>query len=268
MCCPASVMLLGCLRSQKSKTMSYMALATTADLDAVDKYEFAQWLLEETGEFFPSTDEMKVDGTFDIHTLDDVEARIQALQTRHTKELEKLYARQAEQYHDEALDRYAAYDETPAYVKACADYMPSIKMTYSTSRGPGANTLEAKFLSEMNTLRSTQVGGLKPLFDVRADLRTQDNEARRRRDRAFPASVAEYRGITNRDISLRIAQFLAADAGKQEAMMTQFGWAHRQVQTLKDAYAADAKLKEDVQRRMSEATVTDPRRKTSGISLG
>jgi hypothetical protein len=37
--------------------------------------------------------------------------RIDQLQTQHTAELEKLYARQAAQYLDDALDRYAAQND-------------------------------------------------------------------------------------------------------------------------------------------------------------
>jgi hypothetical protein len=37
--------------------------------------------------------------------------RINQLQTQHTAQLDKLYARQAAQYLDDALDRYAAQDD-------------------------------------------------------------------------------------------------------------------------------------------------------------
>ncbi len=46
-----------------------------------------------------------------VESVPNVKQRIDQLQTQRTTELEKLYARQAEQYLEDALDRYAAQND-------------------------------------------------------------------------------------------------------------------------------------------------------------
>ena len=46
-----------------------------------------------------------------VESVPNMKQRIDQLQTQHTAELEKLYARQAAQYLDDALDRYAAQND-------------------------------------------------------------------------------------------------------------------------------------------------------------
>jgi hypothetical protein len=46
-----------------------------------------------------------------VESVPNMKQRINQLQTQHTAELEKLYARQAAQYVDDAIDRYAAQND-------------------------------------------------------------------------------------------------------------------------------------------------------------
>ena len=46
-----------------------------------------------------------------VESVPNVKQRIDQLQTQHTAELENLYARQAEQYLQDARDRYAAQND-------------------------------------------------------------------------------------------------------------------------------------------------------------
>lgn len=46
-----------------------------------------------------------------VESVPNVKQRIDQLQTQHTAELEKLYARQADQYLRDARDRYAAQND-------------------------------------------------------------------------------------------------------------------------------------------------------------
>jgi hypothetical protein len=46
-----------------------------------------------------------------VESVPNVKQRIDQLQTQHTAELEKLYARQADQYLQDARDRYAAQND-------------------------------------------------------------------------------------------------------------------------------------------------------------
>jgi hypothetical protein len=59
-------------------------------------------------------------------SISDTKQRINQIQTQHTTELEKLYARQAAQYLDDALDRYGAQDE-----EANGDYAGVIDVGHS-----------------------------------------------------------------------------------------------------------------------------------------
>jgi hypothetical protein len=46
-----------------------------------------------------------------VESVPNMKQRIDQLQAQHTAELEKLYTRQAAQYLDDALDRYAAQND-------------------------------------------------------------------------------------------------------------------------------------------------------------
>lgn len=46
---------------------------------------------------------------------------------------------------------------------------------------------------------------------------------------------------SNKEIQVRIARFLMADKREQEVMMTQYGWAHRQVNPLRNDYKIDVR---------------------------
>lgn len=61
-----------------------------------------------------------------MESVPNMKQRINQLQTQHTAELEKLYARQAAQYLDDAIDRYAAQND-----EADNDYSDDINVCRS-----------------------------------------------------------------------------------------------------------------------------------------
>lgn len=69
------------------------------------------------------------------------------------------------------------------------------------------------------------------------ELAAKEDAARKVRDSYFPSGIAEYRAIRHKDIQVRIARFLLADKQAKERMLSEFGWAWRQVKALEDAYA-------------------------------
>lgn len=72
----------------------------------------------------------------------------------------------------------------------------------------------------------------------RAELAVQD----RTRVAQFPASVAEYRALRERDARVRVARFLALPADDKQARertMAEFGWVYRQVRPLEEEYTRD-----------------------------
>jgi restriction endonuclease len=61
-----------------------------------------------------------------VESVPNMKQRINQLQTQQTAQLEKLYARQAAQYLEDALDRYAAQDD-----EADSGYSDDINVCHS-----------------------------------------------------------------------------------------------------------------------------------------
>jgi hypothetical protein len=98
--------------------------AENVDYSGIEKHEFAQYILREHGTYFPkwgtsercisqnhSQPHRSEDMSGFVESVPNVKQRVDQIQTQHTEELGKLYARQAEQYLEDALDRYAAQDD-------------------------------------------------------------------------------------------------------------------------------------------------------------
>jgi len=93
------------------------------DYSDIEKHEFAQYILKEHGSYFPkwvlvvvvspdrSHPRRSEDMSGFVESVPNVKQRIDQIQKQHTEELEKLYARQADQYLQDARDRYAAQND-------------------------------------------------------------------------------------------------------------------------------------------------------------
>ncbi|KAH9066530.1 hypothetical protein EDB87DRAFT_432047 [Lactarius vividus] len=201
----------------------------------LDKHEFAQYILQEHGTYFPKFSDMSVF----VESAPNLKQRINQLQAQHSTDLEKLYAHQAARYLDDALDRYLARDEDTddGYIKA-------IEELYDGSR------------RERTSLEAT--------FDRETTLK-EEEELRRRREAQFPQSAVEYYSHHDKELQQRLARFLTSDAIVQEKMLNEYGWTWRQVQGLKEVYSSDPSFRDDIQRRV--AVVRDPRRKPTLTSF-
>ena len=73
----------------------------------------------------------------------------------------------------------------------------------------------------------------------RWELRAREELAQKQRDAFFPKNVAEYHAITSRAVQMRVARFLLSERGTQERMLSEFGWAWRQVTPLVEEYASN-----------------------------
>lgn len=93
----------------------------------------------------------------------------------------------------------------------------------------------------LSTLRYTHLKTLVHLIKRRNMLKSQDKATRQRRDAWFPQTLQQYRGITERDVQLRVARFLTSTSTEQERMMDEFGWAHRAVQPLQLVYKSNVR---------------------------
>ncbi|KAI0306034.1 hypothetical protein B0F90DRAFT_1814841 [Multifurca ochricompacta] len=216
----------------------------------LDKHEFAQYILQEHGTHFPKFADMSVF----VESIPDLKQRINQLQTQHAAELEKVYARQAAQYLDDALDRYMAQDDEAAN----GSYSGIINELYGQPRRERTN-LEAKFERETTLVRLGHIDAVAPLLYKLANKQREEEKTRKRREAQFPPSVAEFYTIQDKELQQRVARFLASDAVVQDKMLNEYGWAWRQVQGLKEAYSKDTSFKDDIQRRVT--VVRDPRRK-------
>lgn len=113
--------------------------AENVDYSDIEKHEFAQYILREHGTYFPKwgTSERCIpqnhshphrseDMSGFVESVPNVKQRIDQIQTQHTEQLEKLCARQAEQYLQDAADRYAAQND-----EADASYSDAVDVRFS-----------------------------------------------------------------------------------------------------------------------------------------
>lgn len=64
---------------------------------------------------------------------------------------------------------------------------------------------------------------------------------RKKREQFFPQSKDDFYSKPA-DVRIRASRFLIADYSKQEKMMNEFGWAHRQVKPLQDIFKQDVRF--------------------------
>lgn len=64
------------------------------------------------------------------------------------------------------------------------------------------------------------------------ELRAREEKERKHREAQFPHSISQYQSLEDPSAKDRVARFLVADQAAKERMLTQFGWAWRQVQPL------------------------------------
>ncbi|KAH9004556.1 hypothetical protein EDB86DRAFT_2883999 [Lactarius hatsudake] len=221
----------------------------------LDKHEFAQYILQEHGTYFPKFSDMSVF----VESAPNLKQRINQLQTQHSTDLEKLYAHQATRYLDDALDRYLALDE-----EADDGYAKNIEELYDGSRRE-RTSLEATFDHETTLVRLAHMETVAPLLLKTVTKQKEEEELRRRREAQFPQSAVEYYSHHDKELQQRLARFLTSDATIQEKMLNEYGWTWRQVQGLKEVYSNDSSFRDDIQRRV--AVVKDPRRKPTLTSF-
>ena len=98
--------------------------------------------------------------------------------------------------------------------------------------------IEIEWQDDYEQIRYTYISQLLALEKKRTEVEVREEEIRKRRAQLFPISSDDFKGKA-KDIQLRAARFLVADSVKQEKMMSEFNWAWRQVQPLKDIFAKD-----------------------------
>jgi hypothetical protein len=95
--------------------------------------------------------------------------------------------------------------------------------------------------NDYEALRYSYLSTLLPLKKQEKDLEEQEADLARRRAQMFPQSKEDFK-TKPADVKLRAARFLIADRARQERMLTEYGWAWRQVKALQDAFAKDVRV--------------------------
>ncbi|TFK51973.1 hypothetical protein OE88DRAFT_1734979 [Heliocybe sulcata] len=235
--------------------------------DAAETHAFTQFLLENKGTYFPSLAEMEEE-VAKPETIASVKEQIRQVKEQHRRDLDALFQYQAESYWGRMTDDYFASEITT--------WDPDVKRLYHDIRShqdPASTSLS----NELSALQHSHLQTLLPLQQRKAELEKAEVEHRQWLDRKFPKSIAEFHGISNKDIRLRIAKFLTlhekrsldpAAYSEYEKMMNEFKWAWRQVEPLCREYVVNANFKEEVQEVLKDTEVRDPRRKPSTTTTG
>jgi hypothetical protein len=98
-------------------------------------------------------------------------------------------------------------------------------------------------------MRYTHLRRLQTLYQKRAEIEAaqrqqeaQEEEARIRQEAQFPVSIEDFRR-RSKDVQHRAARFLVlSDDARQEKMLTEFGWAWRQVRPLQEEMANNVRF--------------------------
>ena len=98
--------------------------------------------------------------------------------------------------------------------------------------------MELEWQDDYEAARYTYISQYLALLKQKNELESREEDTRKRREQMFPSSFEDFKGKP-RDIQLRAARFLVADVQKQEKMLSEFNWAWRQVQPLKDIFIKD-----------------------------
>ncbi|KII87098.1 hypothetical protein PLICRDRAFT_112494 [Plicaturopsis crispa FD-325 SS-3] len=222
-------------RNGFSEIIDPWSIEAKHNLAKVHRRRLAQHVLDERGYNFPTLQDMAAANSQAEDTLPLVQERIRDIEKHHTGELDRLYTRQAQEYHDDAFSRFLSKDDVIQGLGQI-ETNPSDKKAFSAldkfHRDRKYALQEAEWDDALARIRRAHLQTTLPLHRQRAHLRAAEEERRKRLDARFPKSITEYYDIWNKDVQLRIARFLLADRVRQETMMSEFGWAWRQVEPL------------------------------------
>ncbi|PSR70690.1 hypothetical protein PHLCEN_2v13420 [Hermanssonia centrifuga] len=194
--------------------------------DEVEAHFSAEQVLEVRGSYFSlASMEAALDAS---DTAPSVNQRVTEMRTKHYDESEVLQDLLAEQYRSDVLDAYFDKDDTFE--------VPELETYFQSLCQPEAPVL-APLPATLSELHYAHLRTATRLVRRSEELAAKEDAARKVRDSYFPSGIAEYRAIRHKDIQVRIARFLLADKQAKERMLSEFGWAWRQVKALEDAYA-------------------------------
>ncbi|KAJ7255367.1 hypothetical protein C8J57DRAFT_1136704, partial [Mycena rebaudengoi] len=206
----------------------------------IDQQRLSLYILTQRDRAIPSLESMKQ--FLDLAEDEANALRIRELDEQYEEDLQRLYTAQAEEYMDDAEDRYYSLDENVLP-------NPDIEELYSRFRWEGC-TPRFEWEYALHHTKSTYEAR-------RATLQKEGAE----QDANFPQSTEEYHAL-KKEIKQRVARFLVLDTDvKREKMLSEFNWAWRQVQPLMDDFKTDAAFETEVRAIAEQLNVDDPRRR-------
>jgi len=186
---------------------------------------------------------MKYDIEKDDVTL--IKERIATARVNHKANIERIYVAHAEDYlNDQRLRRESREDYVTAQNYGISgklaewsekrDVRRLSKFSSSTSADDGQPLSSIDHHYEMDLQHSVakecfrHASVISNLYIKRRDTEIEVEKVRQKQDATFPLTLEEFRSKP-RAIQIRVANYLSFDAAKRERMMTEFGWAYRQV---------------------------------------
>jgi len=224
--------------------------------DQVEKRRFASHILESRGEYCPDLQTMKA-AINTPETAASVKTRLLEEQKRHREEIADLYDWQVNEYLLGAEQNYYSKDDS---VDAA-----DVNSFYKSLRKPRIPSIFSS-TSQLEAERYAHLVTFLPLAKQKEELTRSEETERRRQEAKFPQSISEYRAIRNPDVHLRICKFLLADTVTKEHMLSDHGWAWRQVKPLEDEFRDNEDFSSEIKERLRALETTDPRRKPSLVS--
>ncbi|KAF8799214.1 hypothetical protein BYT27DRAFT_7121448 [Phlegmacium glaucopus] len=210
--------------------------------DALNHHRRALYVINHKKSPIPTLEEMKTEIDKPDDDLGHIKERIKALQEDHLKDLERLYSFHAQDYKEEVMDRYLSQEEGQGGESDGRNLTPAeIRFQQIYNDGLKDQAIEIEWQDDYEAIRYTYISQLLALVKQRNEVETRQEEIRKRREQMFPISFDDFKGKA-KDIQLRAARFLVADSAKQEKMISEFNWAWRQVQPLKDIFAKDVNI--------------------------
>ncbi|KAJ7251219.1 hypothetical protein C8J57DRAFT_671073 [Mycena rebaudengoi] len=234
---------------EQDQPMDDMEIPTTEDVEdidpknlptlvPIDQQRLSLYILTQRDRPIPSLESMK-----QFLDLSDDEAntlRIRELDEQYEEDLQRLYRAQAEEYLDDAEDRYYSLDENQLP-------NPDIEELYSRFRWEGC-TPRFEWGYALHHTKST--------YEARCAILQKEGAEQ---DANFPQSTEEYH-VLKKEVKQHVACFLVLDADvKKEKMLTEYNWAWRQVQPLIDDFKTDAAFETEVWAIVDQPNVDDPR---------
>ncbi|KAF8074644.1 hypothetical protein FPV67DRAFT_1474339 [Lyophyllum atratum] len=227
---------------------------------ALDIHRTAQYTLTQKDRPIPTLEQMEEELKPD--TTSTLKQRIAELQKQHLSDLQRLYAWHAEEYLDQALDRYLSKDDLQYLAEGEDD--PMLKQGYAQldaiyEEGRRNTEQQMQWEDDVERMRYTHMTLLTELNTKLKEQEKLDEEARKRQEAAFPINIEDYNS-KSKDVQLRVARFLTlTDKVRQEKMLSEFGWAWRQVKPLQEIFGKNDVFKSDILVSLME--VKDPRKR-------